>query len=202
MSFHSFFDLISLTGSIPKATAERLPRKEIFNEILVPMVSANRAGVDIIDVSSLCTQWREIADVEERQPCTGVSWAEHTWSSVHSPCSLYLKCILTVTSLGCVLTCSWERLMEKKKWFLNQKSCFDLTKILSGKRLGEPYLHCCIFFPLSKESILGKLLISTIYHLYQVCAHEAPFTGGLMLVELRGIPLVENALTSKYSWLV
>lgn len=88
---------------------------------------------------------------------------------------------------------------KKKKWFLNQKSFFDLTKILSGKRLGEPYLHCCIFFPLSKESILGKLLISTIYHLYQVCAHEAPFTGGLMLVELRGIPLVENALTSKYS---
>lgn len=71
--FTHFFDLISLTGSIPKATAERLPRKEIFNEILVPMVSANRAGVDIIDVSSLCTQWREIADVEERQPCIGVS---------------------------------------------------------------------------------------------------------------------------------
>lgn len=71
--FTHFFDLISLTGSITKATAERLSRKEIFNEILVPMVSANRAGVEITDVSSRCTQWREIADVEERQPCTGVS---------------------------------------------------------------------------------------------------------------------------------
>lgn len=43
---------------------------------MVPMVSANRAGVEIIDFSSHWTQWRETADAEERQPCTG--WAELT----------------------------------------------------------------------------------------------------------------------------
>lgn len=37
------------------------------------MVSANRARVEVVDVSSQCTQWRETADVEERPPCTGVS---------------------------------------------------------------------------------------------------------------------------------
>lgn len=61
---------MSLTGSIEKAIAERVSRKEIFNKILVPMVSANRARVEMVDVSS---QWRETADIEERQPCTGVS---------------------------------------------------------------------------------------------------------------------------------
>lgn len=81
-------------------------------------------------------------------------------------------------------------------WSLNQKSFFDLTRILSGKRLGELDLHCCIFFLLSKSGAPSRQT-ADFYH--QVCIHEPPFSAGVRLVELRGTPLVENALMSKHS---
>lgn len=47
-----FFDLLCLTGSIVKASEERLSREEIFNKMLVLMVSANRAEVGSLKLAA------------------------------------------------------------------------------------------------------------------------------------------------------
>ncbi|KAI1241721.1 hypothetical protein IHE44_0005210 [Lamprotornis superbus] len=78
---------------------------------------------------------------------------------------------------------------------IEKSSCSPLLDAPTAMSFVSP--HDAVTFPITRCWLRAQQAMTC--PLLGVCVHEAPFTGGLRLVELREISLVENALMSKYS---